>query len=275
VTERSEHPVLVGAEALSHCAEGDGGGVLALHGFTGSPSSMAGVATAMTEAGLHVEVPRLPGHGTHVTDMVRTRWPDWTAEVAAAYQRLAARTERIVVVGQSMGGTLALWTALHHPAVRGLVLVNPVTEPQPADVRAMLGELLADGTDVVPGIGSDIAEPGVVEVSYPATPVAPLISLLDDGVVPITSRYGALTMPLLLFTSRQDHVVDPGQSEHLARTYGGEVDHRWLERSYHVATQDHDRHDLIAAAVEFALVHTAVVRTAEGQKCEGLGGAQR
>jgi carboxylesterase len=257
VSERSEHPVLAGAEALSYRADRDAGGVLALHGFTGSPSSMAGIATAMSDAGLHVEVPRLPGHGTDVADMVPTRWHDWAAEVADTYERLATRTERIVIVAQSMGGTLALWTALHHPGVRGLVLVNPVTEPQPADVRVMLGELVADGTEVVPGIGSDIAEPGVVEVAYPATPIAPLISLLDDGVAPITGRYGELTMPLLLFTSRQDHVVDPGQSEHLARTYGGAVDHRWLERSYHVATQDYDRHDLIAAAVEFALVHTA------------------
>jgi carboxylesterase len=224
---------------------------------------MAGVAAAMSEAGLHVEVPRLPGHGTHVTDMVPTRWCDWTAEVTDAYLRLSSRTERIVIVGQSMGGSLALWSALHHPSVRGLVLVNPVTEPQPADVRDMLGELLADGTEVVPGIGSDIAEPGVVEVSYPATPVAPLISLLDDGVAPMTSRYGELVMPLLLFTSRQDHVVDPGQSEHLAGTYGGPVEHRWLERSYHVATQDYDRHDLIAAAVEFALEHTSMAETAE------------
>jgi carboxylesterase len=252
---------MAGAETLSYGADRDAGGVLALHGFTGSPSSMAGVAAAMREAGLHVEVPRLPGHGTDVADMVPTRWDDWAAEVADSYQRLAARTERIVIVAQSMGGTLALWTALRHPGVRGLVLVNPVTEPQPADVRAMLGELVADGTDVVPGIGSDIAEPGVVEVAYPATPIAPLISLLDDGVAPITGRYGELTMPLLLFTSRQDHVVDPAQSEHLARTYGGNVDHRWLERSYHVATQDYDRHDLVAAAVEFALVHTAVAES--------------
>ena len=257
MSERSEHPILAGAEALSHCPDGNAGGVLAVHGFTGSPSSMAGVAAAMSEAGLHVEVPRLPGHGTHVADMVPTQWNDWAEEVANAYQRLASRTERIIIVGQSMGGTLALWTALHHPGVRGLVLVNPVTEPQPADVRAMIGELLADGTEAVPGIGSDIAEPGVVEVSYPDTPVAPLISLLDDGVTPITGRYAELTMPLLLFTSCQDHVVDPSQSEHLARTYGGEVDHRWLDRSYHVATQDYDRHDLIAAAVDFALVHTA------------------
>ena len=61
----------------------------------------------------------------------------------------------------------------------------------------------------------------------------------------MADRYGELTMPLLLFTSRQDHVVEPAQSEYLAATYGGPVDHRWLERSYHVATQDFDRDVII------------------------------
>ena len=32
--------------------------------------------------------------------------------------------------------------------------------------------------------------------------------------------------------------------EHLAATLGGPVEHVWLDRSYHVATQDYDR-DLI------------------------------
>jgi carboxylesterase len=251
-----EYSVLSGAEPFSHVATGGSGGVLALHGFTGSPSSMRGVGEAMAAAGLHVEVPRLPGHGTDLADMLPTRWADWTGEVAAAHSRLAEHTDEIVVVGQSMGGSLALWTALHSPRIRGLVLVNPLTEPQPADVREMIGELLADGTDVVPAIGSDIARPGVIEIAYAGTPLAPLISLLDDGVGPMAERFGELTMPLLLFTSRQDHVVDPRQSEHLAATYGGDVDHRWLERSYHVATQDYDADDIVAAAVDFAVRHT-------------------
>ncbi len=265
MSEPYEHPVVPGAEPISVVAAEDAGGVLALHGFTGSPASMRGIAEAMAAAGLHVEVPRLPGHGTAVRDMLPTRWADWSGAVAAAYRRLEGRTARIVVVGQSMGGSLGLWSALQHPAIRGLVLVNPLTEPQPADVREMIADLLATGTDVAPGIGSDIAKPGVTEVAYDGTPLAPLISLLDDGLVPMTGRYGELTMPLLLFTSRQDHVVDPAQSEHLARTYGGDVDHRWLERSYHVATQDYDRLEIIAAAVEFALRHTALIDAPEGR----------
>ena len=248
----SEPAVIPGAEPFSHAATGDSGGVLALHGFTGNPSSMRGLAEAIAGAGLHVEVPRLPGHGTDITDMLPARWADWTEAVAVARARLEARTSRIVVVGQSMGASLALWAALHRPGVRGLVLVNPVTEPQPPEVREMIGDLLAGGTEVVPGIGSDIAEPGVTEISYPATPLAPLISMLDDGVSALTGRYAELTMPLLLFTSRQDHVVDPRQSEHLASTYGGDVDHRWLERSYHVATLDYDKDDIEKAVVGFA-----------------------
>jgi carboxylesterase len=58
-------------------------------------------------------------------------------------------------------------------------------------------------------------------------------------------------MPLRLFTSRNDHVVEPSDSEHLAATYGGEVEHTWLDRSYHVATQDFDRELIFAESVAF------------------------
>ena len=80
----------------------------------------------------------------------------------------------------------------------------------------------------------------------------PLTSFIEDGLAPMADRYGELKMPLLLFTSREDHVVEPAQSEYLAAHYGGAVDHRWLDRSYHVATIDFDR-DLIAVeATTFA-----------------------
>ena len=128
---------------------------------------------------------------------------------------------------------------------------NPATQPQPADVRATLADLLADGTAMVPGIGSDIADPDAVEVAYPDTPVAALLSFFDEGLAPLTDRFGELSMPLLLWTSRQDHVVDPAQSEHLATTYGGPVDHRWLDRSYHVATQDFDRDVIFVESIQW------------------------
>jgi carboxylesterase len=243
--------ILPGAEPWSHTADGSTPvGFLALHGFTGNPSSMRGLATAVAGAGFHVELPRLPGHGTTVEDMLTTGWADWTGEVEAAYQRLAQRAEQIVVGGLSMGGSLTLWTGLEHPEVRALVCVNPATQPQSSEVIEMLEAALADGGVVMPGIGSDIADPDAVEIAYEGTPVRPLLSLLD-GLASMVDRYGELSMPLLLYTSRQDHVVEPSQSEYLAKTYGGEVEHYWLDRSYHVATQDYDRETIFAGTIDF------------------------
>jgi carboxylesterase len=61
----------------------------------------------------------------------------------------------------------------------------------------------------------------------------------------------------LLITSRQDHVVEPVNSEHLAVNYGGDVEHVWLERSYHVATQDYDADEINRRAGEFVARVTA------------------
>ena len=246
----SAHDVLPGAEPMSH----DGTttvGVLVLHGFTGNPSSMRGLAEAMVAHGHHVELPRLPGHGTSVEDMLTTSWADWTGEVEAAYQRLAARVDTVIVMGLSMGGSLTLWTALQHPEVAGIVCVNPATLPQPDEVQEMIREMMAEGHELMPGIGSDIADPDVVEIAYDGTPLKPLMSLVSDGLAPMTDRFGELAMPLLLITSRQDHVVEPANSEHLAAAHSGEVEHVWLERSYHVATQDYDRDDINRMAAEF------------------------
>ena len=134
---------------------------------------MRGVAQTFADAGFHVELPRLPGHGTSVEDMMTTGWADWTAGVEAAYQALAERAERIVVCGLSMGGSLTLWTALQHPEVRGIACVNPAAYRLPQEILDMVQGMIDEGTSVMPGIGSDIAEPDVVEPAYEGTPLGP------------------------------------------------------------------------------------------------------
>ncbi len=243
-------PVLPGAEPWSHLGSRPVG-ALVLHGFTGNPSSVRIVAEALGAVGYHVELPRLPGHGTVVDDMYETGWADWTGEVAAAHERLRGRVDTVVAVGLSMGGSLTLWAGLHLPGIAALVCVNPLTVPQPDVVLEMIDEMLEEGTRILPGIGSDIADPEAVEISYEGTPLLPLSSLMRDGVAAITDRFGELTVPLRLFTSRQDHVVEPSNSEHLAATYGGPVEHTWLDRSYHVATQDFDKQLIVDETLAF------------------------
>src|SRR5213080_266698 len=101
--------VMPGAEPFS--APGGPHGALVLHGFTGNPQSMRGLAKAFAAAGFAVELPRLPGHGTAIEDMLETDWRDWSGAAESAYEKLTARCNKVVVGGLSMGGTLTLWLA--------------------------------------------------------------------------------------------------------------------------------------------------------------------
>jgi len=245
------NPIIPGAEPWSHTGDGQRG-ALVLHGFTGNPASMRGVAEALAAAGFHVELPLLPGHGTVIDEMLPTRWADWAGEAEAAYQRLAQRAAHIVVVGLSMGGGLTLRVGADHPEVAGLVCINPTAQPQAVEITDMLRDLAAGGTAVLPGIGSDIADPDAKETAYDGTPVEPLRSMLVDGLEPLSKEYASMHMPLLLMNSPQDHVVEPVQSQFLADNYGGPVERITLERSYHVATQDYDKDLIFESTVEFA-----------------------
>src|SRR5207245_4725127 len=111
-----------------------------VHGFTGSPQSLRGLAEAFAAAGFAVELPLLPGHGTTVQDMATTGWEDWSSAAEAAYQQLAQRCVRVVVAGLSMGGALAVWLAIRHPEVAGIAVVNPAIDPPaPSFIEMMRG----------------------------------------------------------------------------------------------------------------------------------------
>src|SRR5687767_2099380 len=196
---QSAFPIMSGAEPWSYEHDTpDASGALVLHGFTGNPGSMRGLAEAFGKAGFHVEMPRLPGHGTAIEEMLTTSWSDWAGEAEAAYQRLIQRANRVVVAGLSMGGSLTLRIGADHPEVAGLICVNPATQPQAPEVVEMLRGMLADGTDVMPGIGSDIADPESKEEAYGGTPLRPLLSLVEEGLAPLATEYPSMTMPLLL-----------------------------------------------------------------------------
>jgi carboxylesterase len=235
--------VLPGSEPYAHAGGADG--VLVLHGFTGNPTTMRPLAERLAGAGHSVELPRLPGHGTSIEDMIPTRWADWLNEAEAAYDRLAGRGGRVVVVGLSMGGALACRIAETRP-VAGAALINPLVRAQPEMLEGVR-QLVEGGMVTFDAIGSDIKREGVRELSYDATPLASLVSLFE-GVVLVEEGLGSITCPVLLLSSREDHVVTTDNGDAVVARVSGPVERVWLEDSYHVATLDNDR-DLVERAV--------------------------
>lgn len=254
VGDAASRDLLPGAEPFS--APGGPSGALVIHGFTGSPHSVRGIATALAEAGLAVEAPLLPGHGTRMEDLLRIGWDDWLAAVEASWLALRARCDRVVLFGLSMGGSLALALAAAHPEVAGLALVNPFVDPPAESFRDLLRGLLDAGNDVVPGIAGDIADPDAIEVAYAGTPVGPLLSL-SEALERLLPRLSQITCPVLVMTSRRDNVVPPVSSDVLADRVAGPVERVYLEHSLHVATLDHDREQIERRTVAFATKVTA------------------
>lgn len=229
-----------------------GPGAVLVHGLTGSPQSMAGLAAAFEAAGFAVALPLLPGHGTSAEDLANRRWAEWAGCVDAAYAGLAARVEGgVVAVGLSMGGALVAGLAADQAGIAGIVTVNPFVDPPSPSFQALLGQLLEAGEDYLPGIAGDLAADDVREEAYDRLPVAALLSMcrgLDD----LSRRLGRVRCPVLVLTSRHDRVVPPVSSDVLAAAVSGPVERVWLERSGHVATLDVEHEEIERRAVAFA-----------------------
>jgi len=224
---------------VPYLASGGSTGVLLLHGFTGSPTSVLPWAEFLAGCGYTVSAPCLPGHGTHWRDLNKTSWRDWYAAAESALLELAGKADVIFIAGFSMGGALAArLTERHRDLISGLMLLNPALRDRLGLVR-----LYTALRFVMPSLkprASDIAKPDAPKHGYAETPLWGLhsLSLLLRDIKP---RLARIDKPILLFRSMNDHVVSSANSGFiLERAASSDITVVLLERSYHVATLDYD-----------------------------------
>jgi esterase/lipase len=252
-------PLLAGAEPFDFPGgTGPDGrtGVLLVHGFTGMPSSMRPWGEHLAAAGFAVRCPLLPGHGTRWQDCNEVDEDAWVAEAEQALAELAARCDHVFVAGLSMGGTVATRLAELHDDVSGLVVVNPSLLTRRLDARLL--PVLARVTGSWAPIGSDIKKPGIVEEAYDRMPLRGMMSLRRLWRTTRADLH-RITVPVLAFTSVEDHVVEPESTDVLLDGVSSEdVTHVKLEDSYHVATLDNDAPLIFDRTVEWVRAHARV-----------------
>jgi carboxylesterase len=225
-------------------------GVLLVHGFTGSPASMRPWAEHLNQAGYAVTVPLLPGHATSWQELNKLTFADWYGEAERAFEKLQGECDQVFVAGLSMGGFIALKLAVERGRdVAGLVLVNPAINSERKDVKLL--PVLKHVVPAFPAIGNDIKKPGMDERAYSKTPLKAIHSLFVEFKA-LRPRLAEVTQPLLVFRSREDHVVDPSSGRIIMSTVSSrDLEECVLEESYHVATLDNDAETIFADSVEF------------------------
>ncbi len=239
--------IMAGAEPIS--IDGSDVGVVLCHGYPSTPQSMRGWAEHLAAAGYSVRVPLLPGMGTNWKDLNATGWQDWYGELEVAYEQLARRCRTVFAAGLSMGGLLATKLAQEKPALAGLVVVNPIYAHTNPALRIL--PLLQHVLPSLGGIAGDIKKPGVVELAYDRNPLRSMYSQTRLWRI-VVEDLPHLRLPVLLVTSREDHVVPPvSWQTFLKRVGSDDVTHVMLENSYHVATLDNDAELVFTTSEEF------------------------
>ncbi len=222
-------------------------GVVCVHGFTGTPFEMRFLGEALAHAGITTRGIRLPGHGSSLADLDRTSWQDWADAVDAAVTGLADRCRRVAIVGQSLGGLLALHVAAHRT---DLACVASLAAPLWLEgIGAKVATWSRGRRSIaIPKFGgSDVRDPEVKRANpcYPAIPTKALGELVDFMAV-VDAELSAIRAPVLVLHAEHDHTAPVACAARIAERTHAEL--RILPRSYHLIAVDVER-DVVATDV--------------------------
>ncbi len=227
-------------------------GVLMLHGFTGSPASIKPWALALHERGLSVSVPRLPGHGTHWSDLNKVSWQDWYETIEKEFLELKKKCDQVFVAGFSVGGALALrLSQIRGSEISGTILLNASIYDERARFR-FVGALSTFLPSIAGGDG-DVAKPGNPKHGYDRIPLKGLNQVRKLWEVVERDLY-LVDLPLMVAYSLNDHVVHPVCSETIIdNVYSADIREVVFEKSFHNVALDHDADLLNDETMDFIL----------------------
>jgi carboxylesterase len=197
--------------------------VLLLHGLTGSPFEVRPVAEALQQAGARCLGPVMPGHGGDPRALDGLGWREWVEGARLALFRLEG-SERLLVVGCSMGALVALVLAHEHPGrVDGLALLAPALElallPRLAGMVARRLRLV--GAPLIGKRSSDVRDPEMRRRNPALQAIPP--SALGELVrmqAHVENILPGVAVPALVIAGARDHTVTVAGARRIARRIG-------------------------------------------------------
>lgn len=229
---------------------------LLIHGFTGTPKEMHWMGEYLNQQGYTCLGVRLAGHATDPEDMIRSNWTDWTASVEDGYSLLRGLTDRIFLVGLSMGGILSLLMSTRLD-VRGVVAMStPYKLPDDPRLRKIdwIAKIVTymPKSDEAPGASWFDKEAFKGHISYPQNPVRS-IGQLNLLLGEMRAALPKIHVPVLLIHSKDDKYVSPENIELIFADLKNASDKTklFVTGSGHVVTRDAARHQVFESALEF------------------------
>ena len=228
---------------------------LLLHGFGGTPAEMEPLVPALEALGCKAVLPMYPGHGSTLDDFRRTAFPDWLDCAERHFASLTREHDRVLVIGFSMGGSIALSLAAKYrdlPQLAGVVALSPVYDLYQRSLLFRGVGALARG--LWRKWRPQESRRGAPYQGHENIWYLPHIISLGKGVRAMKALLPMLRCPLFLAGEVNDRVCPPDAALKIARaTASRDVSVRWVRMQEpgrrHMLTMHQDTREAVAAAV--------------------------
>jgi esterase/lipase len=263
-----QDPWLRSTQVLLPQGGGARSSLILLHGFGGTPRDFRSLAEFLSGRGFRVIVPAIPDQTSTSFAYSRGRvtpaaYVDWLGDLIR--EEAAASGRPPMLVGTSMGGTLAAIAAAEHSVGR-LVLIAPYFA-----LAVGGGEWTSRATAWLKWVVPVIPKLAKGQISDPEgyreyQTGSYLVSLrafeqLAELAGIAKSRLPGLTLPILAFASEKDSVASFRATERLLRDCR-QARLIACNRSNHVLTYDFDRERIMAETAAFLAAEASSAPTA-------------
>jgi carboxylesterase len=239
-----------------YAADGGPVGVVLVHGLTGSVAETRPMGEYLAARGLSVQCPLLPGHGTHPQDLMRVRWQAWASEVELALHDLQRGCPTVFLGGLSLGALLALWLAVEHANIAGLIPMAPgIKLLNPLAPLALGLRYLLKYNPLGPVGDDDLIDPEAIHRIWcydelPLWAVGEYYLFLRR----VRQVLPEIRQPILIFQGRHDAKLHP-QAAQEVYDYVASADKTlvWLEHSGHNLLADGERESVWAQSYDWMM----------------------
>ncbi|MBN1654167.1 MAG: alpha/beta fold hydrolase [Deltaproteobacteria bacterium] len=225
--------------------------VLLLHGFTSSTDTVDGLIPYLKKEAIPFERPILRGHGTRYQDLRGVRSRDWYVDAERALIKLYTEGYRVIVVGLSMGGLVALDLAARHPEmIAGVITVAAALKF--VDPMAGAAQLADKFVRYLPSPNSFV-DPELAKrcTNYKKFPVDAFASLYRYSRR-IAERLPDVHVPICVLQSKADQIVAPRSANIIYEKVSSPLRQIvWFEKSGHEMMQDCEAEAVFAEIVKF------------------------
>jgi alpha-beta hydrolase superfamily lysophospholipase len=198
-----------------------------IHGFSASPGELRPVPDRVASAlGANLFYTRLAGHGMDGEALGRVQIEDWLDDVAEAIAIGERIGESVVVMATSTGAALATWALAQPPLARhiaGAVLFSPNYGLRARGSFLLTAPFARQIVHLVLGRNRSVeavndAHAHIWTTRYPTDALLPMA---DSIALANAVEFSAITVPVLIFYSPDDQIVDPAMILRTAARWGG------------------------------------------------------